>query len=133
MAEIRVESKKRTEFIDITAKVADSLRNSGICEGIAAIFTKHTTTALTINENESGIISDMESSLERIIPSLSYKHDRIDNNANSHLRAMLLGHNLVIPVKDSELELGTWQRVFLVELDGPRTRKVIVRAIKQDE
>jgi len=130
MAEIQIESKRRTEFIDITAEVNNSLRNFGIDEGIALIFTKHTTTALTINENESGIILDMESTLERIIPGLDYRHDRIDNNADSHLRAMLLGHNLVIPVKNSEPELGTWQRVFLVELDGSRTRKVIIRVLR---
>ncbi|HDI72542.1 MAG TPA: YjbQ family protein, partial [Candidatus Altiarchaeales archaeon] len=93
------------------------------------IFTEHTTSGLTINENESGLISDMENILKKLVPEDRYEHDRIDNNADSHLRSLLLEHSLLLPVSDKKLQLGTWQRVFFVELDGPRSRNISVRVI----
>ena len=80
-----------------------------------------------INENESRLIKDFENSLERLIPeNNNYGHDQIDNNADSHIRAFLIGSGETIPFKNSKLELGTWQSVFFVELDGPRNRKFIL-------
>ena len=92
------------------------------------IFTRHTTSGLTINENEAGLVSDMETVFE-IIPDKSYLHDRIDNNARSHLQSMLLEHSIVLPISNFRLDLGTWQSVFFVELDGPRKRNVQVKII----
>ncbi|MDO5850290.1 MAG: secondary thiamine-phosphate synthase enzyme YjbQ, partial [Methanobacteriaceae archaeon] len=97
-----------------------------IANGIVNIFSKHSTTGIVINENESGLLSDFKKSLEDLIPSSNnYKHDRIDNNASSHLHAFLLGSSQTIPIIDGKLNLGTWQSVFFVELDGPRVNRTI--------
>jgi len=132
MPEIQVKSNKRTELIDITDMVNSIIVKSEVRDGIALIFTKHTTVALIVNENEAGLISDIETSLERLIPNLDYKHDRIDNNADSHLRSILLQSSIVLPIKNSCLDLGTWQRIILVELDGPRSRTVTIKLLSEN-
>jgi secondary thiamine-phosphate synthase enzyme len=127
---LQVKTRKKTEFIDITREVQDLLSREGTREGVMVLYTKHTTTGLTINENEEGLVADMEETLRKLVPPASYRHDLLDNNAESHLRSILIGQNLVIPFIDARLELGSWQRIFFVELDGPRTREIIIRAIR---
>jgi secondary thiamine-phosphate synthase enzyme len=129
MQEIQVKSSVRVELIDITDSVNSLIVKSKIGDGITLIFTKHTTTALVVNEYEPGLVSDIETLLDRLIPKLDYKHDRIDDNADSHLRSILLQSSLALPVKNSRLDLGTWQRVLFIELDGPRDRKVTVKTL----
>jgi len=129
MPEIHVKTNRRMELIDITDMINSIIAKSEVGDGIALIFTKHTTVALIVNENEAGLISDIEASLKRLIPKLDYKHDRIDNNADSHLRSILLQSSIVLPIKDSHLDLGTWQRVILIELDGPRDRTVTIKLL----
>ncbi|OYT41905.1 MAG: hypothetical protein B6U86_01555 [Candidatus Altiarchaeales archaeon ex4484_43] len=129
MPEIQVKSNRRTELIDITDMINSIIAKSEAGDGIALIFTKHTTVALIVNENEAGLISDIEASLKRLIPKQDYKHDRIDNNADSHLRSILLQSSIVLPIKGSHLDLGTWQRVILIELDGPRNRTVTIKLL----
>lgn len=131
MAEMNVKSSRRMELVDITGRVNDMVSNSGVGDGIAVVFTKHTTTSLLLNEYEPGLVSDIEDFLVELVPKLDYKHDRIDNNADSHLRAILLQSSLTIPVKDSRLDLGTWQRIMLAELDGPRSRTVSVKILSE--
>lgn len=131
MREIVVKSNKRTELIDITDGVDEVVAGYRVGEGIALIFTKHTTTSLIVNEYEPGLVSDIEAFLGALIPDLDYKHDRIDNNADSHLRSILLQSSLSIPVNKGRLDLGTWQRVILVELDGPRNRTVTVSVSRE--
>jgi secondary thiamine-phosphate synthase enzyme len=95
------------------------------------VYTKHTTTAITVNENESGLKEDMLNILERVIPTgAGYEHDRIDNNADAHLRAILIGNSITVPVSGGNLDLGTWQSILFVELDGPRKRKIGMKVIK---
>ncbi|MHC1585877.1 MAG: secondary thiamine-phosphate synthase enzyme YjbQ, partial [Candidatus Syntropharchaeia archaeon] len=113
----------------ITDKVRICLE--GIRSGICTVYTPHTTTAIVINENESGLRSDIFALLDKLVPGDgSYRHNRIDNNAHAHLRSLLLGPGVVIPVEDGDLMLGTWQRIFFVELDGPRRRRVYVKVIE---
>ncbi|RLI80163.1 YjbQ family protein [Archaeoglobales archaeon] len=126
---ITINTKSRIEIVDITNEVEGIVKNSGIEDGIALVYTRHTTTALIINEAESGLLDDILNIIQKIVPQESYKHNRIDNNADAHLRATLLGNSVVIPVANKRLELGTWQRVLFVELDGPRTRKVLVKVV----
>ena len=126
--EIEIRTNREFEIIDITSKVQKIVEESDIQEGIAVIFTKHTTTALIVNENERGLLSDIGLLLESSAPrGKGYLHDRIDSNAHAHLRAILLNSSVVIPIKDKKLELGTWQSILFVELDGPRARKVVVK------
>ncbi len=126
-----ISTTARTELIDITDRVRALVKDSGIINGICVISTRHTTTGIIVNENERGLRRDILDMLESIIPEdRNYAHNSIDNNADAHLRAVLLGMSQTIPVEDGHLVLGTWQSIFFVELDGPRNRTVNVKHIK---
>ncbi len=128
---IEIRTSKRVEIVDITSEVQKEVDKSGVKEGIAVVYTQHTTTAIIINENESGLKEDIVLVLDKLIPrGAGYMHDTIDNNADSHLRAILLGNSVVVPITNGRLDLGTWQRIMFVELDGPRTRRVVVKVIE---
>lgn len=118
------------ELVDITDNVKNEVRKTGNQNGLCVVSTRHTTSSIIINENESGLRTDIIDLLEKLIPpSAGYQHDRIDNNADAHLKAVMLGSSETIPIIEGRLELGTWQRVFFVELDGPRKRNVIITII----
>ncbi|TNF95890.1 MAG: YjbQ family protein [Gammaproteobacteria bacterium] len=124
---------------DLTKAIKNQLNNSSIKNGLVTISSRHTTTALTINEFESRLVDDVRQFLNRLVPpNEPYLHNDIHlrdcaddepENAHSHILAMLLSSSEVIPVLDSELQLGTWQSVILVELDGPRQRQVTIQVI----
>jgi len=123
-------SSKRVEIIDITKDLNEILTKCKIKEGIINIFAKHSTAGIVINENESGLVKDFQNTIESLIPeNNNYLHDRIDNNADSHIRAFFIGSSQTVPVENGLLSLGTWQSIFFVELDGPRTRKFVVTVI----
>ncbi len=125
--EITLKTTKRVEIIDITAQVERCVEGG---ENLVLVYTPHTTTAIVINEGERGLLEDILEFMEKLVPyGRGYKHDRIDSNADAHLKATLLGNSVVIPVENGKLTLGTWQRVLFLEFDGPRTRRVIVKAL----
>ena len=127
---IEIRTSRRVEVIDITSEVQREVERSGVEEGIAVVYTLHTTTAIIVNENEPGLVEDVVLVLDRLVPrGAGYSHDNVDNNADAHLRAILLGNSVVVPVSNGRLELGTWQRIMFVELDGPRNRRVIVKVV----
>ncbi len=129
-AELRVKSERRVQVIDVTDRVREKVRESGVEEGIAHVYSRHTTAAVVVNEPESGLLRDIVNKLEELVPrGAGYEHDRIDNNADAHLRALLLGSSVTIPVSDGDLVLGTWQSVLFVELDGPRSRRLLVTVV----
>jgi secondary thiamine-phosphate synthase enzyme len=124
---LTVTTSKRLELIDITRQVASVVAASKVREGLCTLFARHATAALIINENaDPGFRQDVLSLLDKLIPEGVWEHDKVDDNGAAHLRATLLGPSQVIPVKDGRLLLGTWQGISLVELDGPRTREIIV-------
>ncbi len=126
-----IQTKARTELIDITDRVRAIVQESGTKDGICVISTRHTTSGIIINENERGLRSDVLEMLESLVPeNKNYAHNQIDNNADAHLRAVLLGSSAVLPIEDGHLVLGTWQSVFFMELDGPRNRSVNVKLIE---
>ncbi len=128
--EIILDTSKRTEIIDITLDIQEILTKSKLNFGIINIFSKHSTSSIVINENEEGLLYDFESILNKIIPNNnSYNHDIIDNNADSHIKSLFLGSSETIPFSNNDLSVGTWQSVFFVEFDGPRTRKVELTVI----
>jgi secondary thiamine-phosphate synthase enzyme len=130
---MQIKTAKRIELIDITDRVKEQLYETDVQDGVCVISTKHTTTSIIVNENESGLISDILALLEKLVPAhAGYAHDRIDNNADAHLKAVLLGSSETLPIIDGRLQLGTWQSIFLAELDGPRTREVTVTVIKSE-
>lgn len=127
MQEFVVNSGQKSQIIDITAKVSEIVRRSGAHEGICCIYTPHTTAAITVNENaDPNVGQDILDALEELFPDGFWKHDKIDNNGAAHIKAAIIGPSQAIPVQEGRLLLGTWQAVMLVELDGPRERKVIV-------
>ncbi len=126
MHRIEVTTRQRVEVVDITQEVQRVV--SG--DGLALVYTPHTTTAVVINEAEGGLLEDIIETLSKLVPSnAGYKHDRIDNNADAHIKATLLGNAVVIPVENGRLALGTWQRILFIELDGPRRRSVYVKVL----
>lgn len=119
------------ELIDITDRVRGLVKESGITDGICVISTPHTTCSIIINENERGLHADILGMLEKLIPQdQNYAHDQVDNNAHSHLRAILLGMSEIIHIEDGHLVLGTWQSIFFVELDGPRNRSIKIKILE---
>ncbi|WP_048119419.1 MULTISPECIES: secondary thiamine-phosphate synthase enzyme YjbQ [Methanosarcina] len=129
--QLKIETSKRIELVDITSQVQEEVMKCEITEGICLISTRHTTAGIIINENESGLKEDILDLLNKLVPAgAGYRHDRIDNNADSHLKAVLLGASEALPVSAGKLELGTWQRIFFAEMDGPRSRTVNVTLLK---
>ncbi|MCZ7401313.1 MAG: secondary thiamine-phosphate synthase enzyme YjbQ [Candidatus Methanoperedens sp.] len=126
-----IQTTTRTELIDITERIRAAVRDSGVKEGLCAITTRHTTCSIIINENERGLRTDILGMLEKLIPhDQNYAHDQIDNNAVSHLRAILLGMSEIIPIEDGHLVLGKWQSILFVELDGPRNRSINIKILE---
>ncbi len=114
-------------MVDITERVADLVRQSGISDGICLVYVPHATAAVAINENaDPNVCEDILDGLAHVIPEGQWRHDRIDNNAAAHIKATILGPSEAVPVRGGRLRLGTWQSVMLVELDGPRERMVLV-------
>ncbi len=136
---IKKTAARELEFVDITDEVRDIVARTGITEGMALVFSRHTTAAVKINENEPLLLGDMARFLQRIAPKDGdYKHNdfvvRTENmteeecpNGHAHCQHLLLGASETIPVVDGELMLGRWQRIFLIELDRPRERSVVVQ------
>lgn len=128
----KIRTRKKQEIIDITENVNEVLEKSKIKDGICLVYVPHATAAIIINENyDPSVCDDIITTLNRIIPEhANYKHDAIDRNAHSHIKAAILGPSELIAVKDGKLQLGTWQGIALVELDGPKERKIIVKIIE---
>ncbi len=134
-----IQTEKGPQFIDITNRVEEAALKSGITNGFAVVFSKHTTAAIRINENEPALIGDMERMLEGIAPSCAeYKHNEFAHafstngerpNGHSHCQHLLLGASEAVPVMDGKLIVGQWQRIFLIELDHGREREVVVQLV----
>jgi len=131
--EITVSSTKREELIDITSEVKDLVKESKIKQGICALYTPHATGAIIINENaDPNICEDVIEALKDLIPAGKWRHDQIDNNADAHIKASIIGSSATIPIKDNQLQLGTWQNIFMADLDGPRSKRRIIITIIGD-
>lgn len=123
--EILINSVENVELVNITNKINQIIRNHNIKSGLINISTKHTTSGIIINEDETGLKRDIINFFEKIVPNDSYFHNQIDNNARSHLKSVLSSQNQTLPIKDSKMNLGTWQSIFFIELDGPRMKRTI--------
>lgn len=126
--EIKVKTNTRFESIDITRYVEEAVKE--IKDGIAFIFVKHTTCSIIVNEAESGLMRDYLNWAKKLVPPEGeFEHNIIDNNGHAHVLASIIGNSRMLPIKDGKLDLGTWQRVILLEFDGPRTRTVNVKVM----
>ena len=125
---ITLSTSKKQELIDITDKVNLIIRKSKLKNGICSIFALHATAAIVINENyDPSICLDLLDALNKLVPNGVWRHDRIDGNADSHIKASILGPSENIPIQNGKLYLGRWQSVMFAELDGPRNdRKISV-------
>ena len=125
---IKVSSERRGKYIDITSEVKAMVKKSGIKNGIAVLHEMHTTAALTIQENDSTIHEDTREILDELVPlDKQYRHSYEGNvNATAHIKNQLLGSNIALPIINGEITLGTWQRIFLIELFEARQRKIAV-------
>lgn len=119
-----VQTDDRIETRDITEAVTQRLPETAT--GRCTVFVNHTTAGVSINEAEPRLLGDIEAAVDSLVPDSGWEHDRLDGNADAHLRSMLLGRDVTVPVVDGTLQLGTWQSALLVECDGPRTRTVTV-------
>ena len=132
MEEIRLKTERRTQLVDITKLVQDALAPAN---GAAAalVYVPHTTAGVTINEGaDPAVAQDLESALEKVVDDgWEWKHveDPDGTNAPSHIRASLMSPQILVPVENGKLALGTWQGIFFCEFDGPRDRKVYVTAL----
>jgi secondary thiamine-phosphate synthase enzyme len=124
MQEFDIETTERLSVVDITDRVERALPADA--SGTATVFVRHTTAALTLNEAEPRLLGDFETALAGLVPDTGWEHDTLDGNADAHVRAMLVGPSVTVPVADGALASGTWQSVLFVECDGPRTRTVQV-------
>lgn len=126
--ELIIKTNKKQELIDITNSIESNIR---IKDGLVNIYLPHTTAAIIINENhDPNILTDIQNCLSKLIPEGKWLHDKIDNNGAAHIKSTILGHSQIIPIKNSKLQLGQWQNIFLCEFDGPRTRKIILKQIE---
>ncbi|MBU1205094.1 MAG: secondary thiamine-phosphate synthase enzyme YjbQ [Nanoarchaeota archaeon] len=132
--EIIIATRAHNELIDITKEVEKIVSESKVKQGLCNVFAAHATAAILINENyDPNLRDDIIKALNQTIPERNnYKHDQIDNNAASHIKAAIIGPSETIPVKDSKLLLGTWQSIAFCEFDGPRSnRKIIITITNQ--
>lgn len=133
---IRIDTEHPTQFIDLTSDLEGFVAASGVQSGLLNVQSLHTTAAIVVNEHEPLLLTDVAGLLERLAPvDAVYRHDSITlrtancvlgepPNGHSHCRALLLGSTVALNIVDGKIRLGRWQRVFLVELDGPRLREV---------
>jgi len=128
---IAIRSLSRQQFIDITNLVQRAIDNLGIKEGVCIVYVPHTTAGITINEDaDPDVIGDIGRYLDRLVPETGeFRH--IEGNSPAHIKSSLVGHSVTVPVEDGKLLLGRWQGIFFCEFDGPRSRQVIVKLIRE--
>jgi secondary thiamine-phosphate synthase enzyme len=124
-------TKKHREYINITPDVEKILERSGIKEGITLVSAMHITAAVYVNDAESGLIQDIDDWLEKLAPfDLNYRHHRTgETNGDSHLKSLLMHHEVIVPVTEAKLDFGPWQQIYYAEFDGQRRKRVIVKVM----
>ena len=130
---ITVSTHKREELIDITARVNDVVRRSGVSNGLVSVYAQGATAAIMIQENwDESVQTDVVHLLRKLIPKGVWQHDRQDGNGDAHLKSGLVGPAETIPLVDGKLGLSRWQNIFLCEFDGPRSKRPIVVTVISD-
>lgn len=129
MTRFELRTSRREELVDVTARVAEAVRESGVREGWAVVYCPHTTAAMTVNENaDPDVVTDVLDALRRLAPrDAGWRH--VEGNSDGHVKAALVGSSVTIPIAEGRLALGTWQAVYFCEFDGPRRRNVLVSTL----
>ena len=124
-------TKKHREYVHLTPTIEGIVKKSGVREGMVLVSAMHITAAIYVNDNESGLIHDIDRWLEELAPARpEYEHHQTgEDNADAHLKSLLLHQSVTLPITKGHLDLGTWQRVFYAEFDGQRDKRVIVKIL----
>jgi len=130
MNTVSVKTGKRREFVDVTSHIRKTVSEAGIKDGLVVAYVPHTTAGITINENaDPAVPRDILSQLEKLVPEDGgYRHG--EGNSDAHIQASIMGSSVTVIVEGGKLVLGTWQSVFFCEFDGPRNRKLHIKAVE---
>lgn len=125
------QTKKHREYVNITPKVEEAVRASGVREGMVLVSAMHITAGVWVNDAEDGLLADIDEWLERLAPYRdNYRHHRTgETNGDSHLKNLLVHHQVILPITDGRLDLGPWQQVYYAEFDGQRRKRAIIKVM----
>jgi secondary thiamine-phosphate synthase enzyme len=128
---LTIHTKKRHEYVHMTPQVEAIVKKSGIKEGMALVSAMHITAGVYVNDNESGLIHDIDQWLEELAPARpEYEHHQTgEDNADAHLKSMIVHHQVIVPITNGRLDFGPWQRIFYAEFDGQRDKRVIIKVM----
>ncbi len=126
---LKFHTKTKRAYVHITPQVEAILKKSGVRDGMVLVSAMHITAGVYVNDNENGLIEDIDQWLEGLAPfKPDYRHHQTgEDNGDSHLKALLIHHEVIVPVTNGKLDFGTWQRIFYAEFDGQREKRVIVK------
>ena len=124
-------TQKHREYINITGKVADAVAESGVEEGMVLVSAMHITAGVYVNDAEDGLIQDIDEWVEKLAPfRRDYRHHRTgETNGDSHLKSILVHHEVIVPITEGRLDLGPWQQVYYAEFDGQRRKRLIIKVM----
>jgi secondary thiamine-phosphate synthase enzyme len=124
-------TKRKREYINITATVEEIVKKSGIQEGMVLVSAMHITASVYVNDAEQGLIEDIDEWLEKLAPfNINYRHHRTgETNGDAHLKSLLMHHEVIVPVTSGQLDLGPWQQLYYAEFDGQRRKRVVVKVM----
>ena len=124
-------TKRHREYMHITPQIEAIVRKSGVKEGMVLVSAMHITAGVYVNDNESGLIEDIDQWLEKLAPfRREYKHHETgEDNGDSHLKALLIHHQVIVPITSGRLDLGPWQRIFYAEFDGQRDKRMVIKVM----
>ncbi len=124
-------TKKHREYINVTPEVEKAVKKSGIKEGMVLVSAMHITAGVYVNDAEDGLIGDIDEWLEKLAPFRSdYRHHRTgETNGDSHLKSMLVHHQVIVPVTEGKLDFGPWQQIYYAEFDGQRKKRLIIKVM----
>jgi len=128
---ITLHTKTHRAYVHITPQVEALVKKSGVREGMVLVSAMHITAGVYVNDNEPGLIEDIDQWLEKLAPfNPNYQHHQTgEDNGDSHLKALLIHHQVIVPITAGRLDLGTWQRIFYAEFDGQRDKRIIVKVM----
>ena len=126
-----VHTKNIHDYINITRDVEQALYESGINDGMILVSAMHITAGIYVNDAESGLIQDIEKWLEDVAPfNINYKHHQTgETNGDAHLKSLVIGHEIIVPVTDGRLDFGTWQQIYYAEFDGQRDKRILIKVM----
>jgi len=128
---LTIHTKKRREYLHLTPQVEAIVKKSGVKEGMVLVSAMHITAGVYVNDNESGLIQDIDQWLEELAPARpDYRHHQTgEDNGDAHLKSMLVHHEVIVPITNGKLDFGPWQRIFYAEFDGQRDKRIIVKVM----